>query len=293
MRLTSLELLRCPHCGAPLSLDPPAGSDDVSDGRLTSHCGRSFAIVDGIPDLVFPPAQPYVDENAENYDALTAFIGELLRADEAKVRREAVGFLELAAGERVLEVACGTGANFPALLDAVGPSGEVHALDICPRMLQMARRKLALRSASVELYLANGVHLPFADDAFDALLHIGTLNRFPDVERALAEMARVVKIGGRILAADEGLAPWLEDSEYASILKKFGNLFVGEPPLAALPAEARDVQLRWFMGDAYFAIVFRVGEGARTLNLDTTLPGRTVTVRDVLEAVKKNDPVRE
>jgi hypothetical protein len=47
------------------------------------------------------------------------------------------------------------------------------------------------------------------------------------------------------------------------------------------------------MGDAYFAILFRVGEGGRSLNLDATLPGRTVTVRDVLEAGQKNHPLKE
>ena len=293
MRASSLGILRCPHCGAQLALEPPEGVDSLSEARLTSRCGRSFPVTGGIPDLVFPPGQPYVDENAENYDALTAFIGQLLGADEAEVRRQAVGLLELREGGRVLEVACGTGANFPALLDAVGPSGEVHALDICPRMLQVALRKRGPAETALELYLANGVHLPFADRAFDALLHIGTLNRFPDVQRALAEMARVVKVGGKIIAADEGLAPWLRDDDYAGVLKKFGNLFVGEPPLSALPPEARDVQLRWLMSDAYFAIVFRVGEGGRTLNLDATLPGRTVTVRDVLEAGQKRRPLKE
>lgn len=293
MRASSLEILRCPHCGALLALEATESADRVSEGRLTSRCGRSFPVSGGIPNLVFPPAQPYVDENAENYDALTAFISQLLGADEGEERRRVVDLLELSGGERVLDVACGTGADFPALLDAVGSSGEVHALDICPRMLHVARRKLGPGDSPVELCLANGVHLPYADDAFDALLHIGTLNRFPDVKRALAEMVRVVKVGGKIIAADEGLAPWLRDDDYAGILKKFGDLFVGEPPLSELPPEARDVQLRWLMGDAYFAIVFRVGEGARSLNLDARLPGRTVTVRDVLEAGQKRRPLKE
>jgi hypothetical protein len=97
-------------------------------------------------------------------------------------------------------------------------------------------------------------------------------------------MARVTKPGGKVLAADEGLAPWLVSSDYGSVLMRFGGLFKGAPPLAAIPPNAQQVAVRWLMGHAYFAIEFRVGAQPPALDLDVKLPGRDVTVRDVLDA---------
>src|SRR5690606_29729582 len=101
-------------------------------------------------------------------------------------------------------------------------------------------------------------HLPFADGTFDAVLHSGTLLRFDDVPGALAEMARVVKVGGHVVAADEGVAPWHEKTPYGQTLARFGTLFKGTPPMEAVPSRARDVAVRWIAGDAFFAIDFRV-----------------------------------
>jgi hypothetical protein len=89
------------------------------------------------------------------------------------------------------------------------------------------------------------------------------------------------------VAGDEGLAPWLQDTDYGSVLMRFGALFKGSPPLAAVPSDAEQVTVRWLMGHAYFLVEFRVGASMPTLNLDVPLPGRTVTVRDVLEAQAK------
>ena len=90
-----------------------------------------------------------------------------------------------------------------------------------------------------------------------------------------------------MVAGDEGVAPWLQHQPYGQVLARFGDLFKGAPPLAAVPPEAEDVSLRWLMGYAYFVITFTVGSAAPSLNLDVTLPGRPVTVRQVLDAVAK------
>jgi SAM-dependent methyltransferase len=280
-----LAILRCPACGGGF---PPRGAPradgTLADGPLVCACGQAFSVSAGVPDLVMPRGQAYGEENAETYDRDIAFIAKLLNEDEHQVRSAAIDLLEVGPGSRVLEVACGPGPNLALLQERVGPSGSLVAVDISPSMVAAAARRVAGGMPRVDLVLANGVHLPFADGAFDAVLHVGTLNRFSDVRRALAEMARVVRIGGKVLAADEGLGPWLAEQEYGSILMRFGGLFRGAPPLAALPARAEQVAVRWLMGHAYFAIDFRVGAAPPRLNIDVPLPGRSVTVRDVLEA---------
>jgi SAM-dependent methyltransferase len=269
-----------------------ADGDLVASGALWCGCGATYAIADGIPDLVHPRGQGFILENADTYDRDLAFIAGLLDVDEHAARAETVSRLGLRSGTRVLEVACGPGPNLPHLLDRVGPSGSIHALDISPDMLRVARAKLESLhpGAPIEYLLGNGVHLPFADATFDAVLHMGTLNRFETPAAALAEMARVTRVGGRVIAADEGLAPWLRDTDYARVLAKFGGLFKGNVPIGAVPVTARDVSVRWLVGYAYFAIEFTVGTGEPRLNLDVRLPGRTVTVRDVLEATARRAP---
>jgi len=285
MHQTAMTILRCPACGAELTLEPSVvGLDPVERGQLTCGCGVAYPIVGGVPDLVFPRGQRYGEENAETYDRDIRFIARLLNENEDEVRAAAVDLLEIGPGSRVLEVACGPGPNLPHLVKRVGPNGTVYAFDISPSMVRLAAQRLQSPAPNVELLLGNGVCLPFADRSFDAVLHIGTLNRFDDAKRALSEMARVVRVGGRVLAADEGLAPWLLSNEYGSVLMRFGGLFKGSPPLDAIPAVAEQVSVRWLMGYAYFAILFRVGTCPPRLNLDVPLPGRTVTVRDVLDA---------
>jgi len=278
--------LRCPCCHGTLS---PGPADEAAGGAATlvAACGRRFVVRDGVPDLVFPQGQAYLEENAGTYDRDIRFIADLLQVEEAEARRSVVEKLGLSPGAVVLEVACGPGSNLPYLTGAASRPAEVWALDISPAMIRAAAARPRPTDVPVEFVLANGCHLPFADGTFDAVLHLGTLNRFDDVRGALAEMARVTKVGGRVVAGDEGLAPWLQAEPYGQVLARFGALFKGTPPLHALPSTAEDVTLGWLMGYAYFAISFRVGPAAPTLNLDVTLPGREVTVRQVLDAVAR------
>ncbi|MEO6325191.1 MAG: methyltransferase domain-containing protein, partial [Thermoanaerobaculia bacterium] len=194
------------------------------------------------------------------------------------------------AGDRVLEVACGPGPNFSSIRERIGPTGELFAFDISPSMLRVSRRRITTQDDHVELFLANGSYLPFADASFDALLHLGTLNRFPDVPRALREMARVVKPGGKVVAGDEGVGPWLSGTPYGALLDRFGGLFKGEAPLQDLPENAEAVRVQWLLGHAYYVIDFRVGSAAPQANLDVLLPGKSFTVRQALEASAKPAP---
>jgi ubiquinone/menaquinone biosynthesis C-methylase UbiE len=278
-----IEILCCPCCGAALDFQSNGGAPSE---RLVSRCGRSFSVVDGIPNLVYPVDQSYLNESADTYERDMDFVARLLDVDQERVRRSLTQLLDLGRNAHVLEVACGPGSNLPHLIESVGPQGRVYALDISPDMVRTARRKVDDCDA-VAFMLGNGCYLPFADASVDALLHVGTLNRFDDIGRALAEMVRVVKVGGTVVAADEGVAPWLKDTEYGHVLSRFGTLFEGSPPLAAIPARARDVTVRWLPGQAYFAITLRVGESAPRLNVDVKLPGRTETVGDVIDSVRR------
>src|SRR5207237_1494729 len=126
----------------------------------------------------------------------------------------------------------------------------------------------------LEFHLSNVLHLPFADGVFDAAYHFGSLNTFGDKRRALLEMTRVVRPGGKVVIGDESVAPWLRRRRFGRMLLKANPLYRHLPPLAALPQNAREVSLHWVLGNAFYFIEFRVGEGPPPLNIDLPIPGR-------------------
>jgi ubiquinone/menaquinone biosynthesis C-methylase UbiE len=113
--------------------------------------------------------------------------------------------LEMAAlepGERVLDIACGTGlVSFPAT-EAVGPSGRLLGTDLSETMVATARELAAGRGLSnTDFERMDAESLKVPDDSFDVALCALGLMYVPDPDRAFAEMRRVVRPGGRIVAA--------------------------------------------------------------------------------------------
>lgn len=104
---------------------------------------------------------------------------------------------EILAGHDVLDVACGTGVLAREALRRVQPGGTVVGLDRNPGMLAVARRK----APEVEWREGMAEALPFADGHFDAVVSQFGLMFFEDRVRALAEMWRVLKPGGRLAVA--------------------------------------------------------------------------------------------
>jgi ubiquinone/menaquinone biosynthesis C-methylase UbiE len=103
----------------------------------------------------------------------------------------------IASGQRVLDVACGTGALTVAVAECVGASGAVLGLDANPEMLAVARRK----HADIEWHDGRAESLPFADASFDAVVSQFGLMFFDDRAAALREMQRVLRPRGRLAVA--------------------------------------------------------------------------------------------
>lgn len=101
-------------------------------------------------------------------------------------------------GERVLDVACGTGAVARVAAERIGEMGHVSALDINPDMLTVGRSLPPVIGAPIDWYEGSALALPFAAGAFDAVLCQLGLQFFPDRPTALREMRRVVGPTGRI-----------------------------------------------------------------------------------------------
>ena len=105
-------------------------------------------------------------------------------------------------GERVLDVACGTGLVTLQAAEAVGPAGSVFGTDISSEMIEAARQAAAGNGYdTVRFERSDAETLPIADASFDAALCGLGLMYVPDPDRALAEMHRTLRPGGRAAAA--------------------------------------------------------------------------------------------
>ena len=104
-------------------------------------------------------------------------------------------------GDRVLDVAAGAGEPAMTAARRVGPAGSVLATDISPNILAYAQRAAVAQGLdNVQTRVMDGEHLELPDAAFDAVLSRVGLIYFPNRQRALAEIRRVLVPGGRIAA---------------------------------------------------------------------------------------------
>ena len=106
-------------------------------------------------------------------------------------------------GDRVLDLACGTGLNFPHLRQLVGDRGTIVGVDLTPAMLAVARRMIAAQGwQNVEVHAADAPQLPFPDVSFDKAICTFALNIIPDFAQAIEEIRRVLLPSGRFVSLE-------------------------------------------------------------------------------------------
>ncbi|MDR1295153.1 MAG: demethylmenaquinone methyltransferase [Bifidobacteriaceae bacterium] len=138
------------------------------------------------------------DRVARRYD-LTNTVLSLGR--DRRWRRATLAALCIIPGDRVLDLAAGTGASTVALADC---GADVVAVDISAGMLIEARGRGAVRDAIV----GDGEHLPFADGVFDAVTISFGLRNVADSPAVLRELARVTRPGGRLVVCEFSRPIW-------------------------------------------------------------------------------------
>lgn len=139
-------------------------------------------------------------DQTDDPDYFIRFLDEA-SADESfqAYKQHSFTLLELAAGQRVLDVGCGTGEDARAMAQRVAPGGRVVAVDGSQNMIATARQRAEGCELPVELQVADVHQLPFADDSFDASRADRIFMHLESPPRALAEMVRVTRPGGRVL----------------------------------------------------------------------------------------------
>ncbi|OPZ14083.1 MAG: Ubiquinone/menaquinone biosynthesis C-methyltransferase UbiE [Alphaproteobacteria bacterium ADurb.BinA280] len=180
-------------------------------------------------------------------------------------KRYFVGTSGVKRGDRVLDLAGGTGDIAALLQDRVGDSGSVVLGDINGEMLRVGRDRLTNRGLvrRLEYTQVNAEALPFPDQSFDLVTIAFGLRNVTDKQRALSEMHRVLKIGGRALVLEfsevrnETLRK-VYDLHSFHVLPRLGQLFAGDADSYQYLAESirkhpPQESLRSMMQEAGFA----------------------------------------
>lgn len=163
-----------------MALAVPDARDDAA--AVLPDAGEKAAVVQSMFDRIAP-----------RYDRLNAVM--TFRLDRAW-RRATIDAAEIRPGDRVLDVACGTGAFSRAFAEAVAPGGLVCGLDASQTMLERAAS--AERPANLGYVRGDAMALPFSRESFDAVCCFAALYLIEDPWRAIDELVRVLAPNGRI-----------------------------------------------------------------------------------------------
>ncbi|MFB6155453.1 MAG: methyltransferase domain-containing protein [Haloferacaceae archaeon] len=132
------------------------------------------------------------------------------------LKRRSYELLSPAAGERLVDVGCGTGDDVGTLVSAVGPDGAVVGVDNSSEMVETARERAGDESA-VSFRVADAESLPFDDDAFDGARADRVLQHLEWPREAFAELCRVTGPGGRVVVTDSDWGTLAVDAPEAEL----------------------------------------------------------------------------
>jgi ubiquinone/menaquinone biosynthesis C-methylase UbiE len=257
MRKDLLPFLCCPLCHGSLKLTAQDTSNDtVSTGLLEcDSCKKAYRIENGIADFLLPKILNEQDKRwmlaydkmALSYDIIMSYLSPLFSIGlEPFERYSWAKRLRISKGASVLDISTGTGRNLSFINSQIGSQGKLVAMDISNGMLAYAKMKIDRKKwRNVELQRANASYLPYKEDSFDAVMHVGGINTFGDKRKALNEMVRVAKRNSKIVIVDEGLSSERQRTFFGKFLITTNALYKSKPPTALLPKNVKDLRISW------------------------------------------------
>lgn len=205
-----------------------------------------------------PGVLPVLQSRAETkafYDKIAHVYDLLSERTEQPMRDSGLRKLGAAAGERILEIGFGTGHSLLEVAIAVGDTGRVFGLDVSPKMLEIAEKRIrdAGFADRVGLTCGDALRLPYPSESLDGIFMSFTLELFdtPEIPEVLAACKRALKPGGRlsVVAISKNGRQDLVLKAFEWTHRHFPNLMdcrpiYVEPALQASGFEVRDAEVK-------------------------------------------------
>jgi SAM-dependent methyltransferase len=135
-----------------------------------------------------------------------------------------VSAVDVQAGERVLDIACGSGN---AALIAARRNAEVTGIDYVPALIDRAKARAAAEGTKIDFRVGDAQELPFEDASFDVVVSVFGVMFAPNQQRAASELLRVTKSGGRI-----GIVSWMPEDFGGDFFRTHAKYLPPPPGLA-------------------------------------------------------------
>lgn len=228
---------------------------------LETEAGKTFPIQNDIP--VFLKAEDVVglnlkyqrmyDKVARFYDLVEWFY-RIFNKRVFTLRKELFKDLSIQPGMKVLETSIGTGYN----ITLFNKEAEYYGIDISMGMLLVCQRRNKKLGYKLHLAQANAEALPLKDNLFDVVFHVGGINFFNDIPKAINEMIRVAKPGAQILICDETQEHVVKSYQRMPFIRRFFK--DAQPvvvPLAFIPKDMKDISVSYAWDKRMYVITFR------------------------------------
>jgi ubiquinone/menaquinone biosynthesis C-methylase UbiE len=175
-----------------------------------------------------PPQSSGLHSVDQSVDAATRF--QFLGAEGAKpamqhAKQRSFDLLEVREGGHYLDIGCGTGDDVRTLAAQVGPKGLIVGIDIDPKMVEEAEKRSAGQGLPVEFRTGSVYELPFADASFDGARADRTFLHLAEPEKALSEIVRVLKPGGRLAVQDRDIGTRTIDAPDRAVTRKITDFW--------------------------------------------------------------------
>ncbi len=241
--------------------DPKTHKSVKQDGLLLeTEDGKTFPIQNDIPIFLKPmdvvglnlKYQRFYDIVARWYDWV-AWVYKIFNKKVMTLRQELFKDLAIKPGMRVLETSIGTGYNITMFTK----DAEYYGIDISMGMLRVCQRQNKKWGYKLHLAQANAEELPLKDESFDVVFHVGGINFFNDVPKAINEMIRVAKPGAQILICDETQEHVVKSYQRIPFVSRFFK--EAKPvvvPMEFIPKNMSDVKLAYAWDGRMYVITF-------------------------------------
>lgn len=230
------------------------------NATLQTSSRKAYPIDNGIPVLITPNEvtglnrkyQRMYDVIARGFDAVF-WIYAFFKRDIVSMRKNLLKDLVIKPDMRVLETSIGTGFN----ISLFTKNAEYHGIDISMGMLKECQKQNKTWGYNLQIAQANAEELPYQDNSFDVVFHVGGINFFNDIPKAINEMIRVAKPGAQLLICDE-TQDYVENfyQKIPFVRRFFKDVEPVIVPIQQIPNTMKNVKLDYSSNKTMYIITF-------------------------------------